>query len=98
MSLLLATAAVVLTPVALDDPQLEHEGTFISATAQAARSDGSVDELLCLALPADHPEGTRACLTAAEWQAVFDRVAHDESIRWRERAMHIAHWYSGASD
>lgn len=93
MSLALA-AAVVLVPVALDDPLLSRADTFISEQAASAVAQGEVEQLHCLDLPENHPDGARACLTRTEWQAVFDHVRHEESVKWRERAMQLASWYS----
>ncbi len=95
MILLVSTAAVLLTPVALTDPVLEQSDTFISEGARAAMADGSVTELHCLDLPQDHPDGARACLTATEWQAVFDRIAHQQSADRRMRAISQAQFAAG---
>ncbi len=91
MSLILASA-VMLTPVAIDDPLLEREDTFVSQTAVAAMADGSASKLHCLDLPADHADGARACLTQAEWQAVFDRVTQQQSAQLRDRLIARAQW------
>jgi len=97
MIIALATAAIVLTPVSLQDPLLAQDGTFVSDHASTAVAEGRVQELHCLDLPQHHPEGERVCLTAGEWQAAFDLAAHEDSTRARERAIGLAHWYMGGS-
>ncbi|MFB0611341.1 hypothetical protein [Aurantiacibacter poecillastricola] len=92
--LLAATSAVLLQPVALDDPLLQAEETFVSEAAQAAIGAGSVDRLHCLDLPQHHPNGARVCLTRNEWLEVFGRVSQEESVEARQRAMQIADYYS----
>jgi hypothetical protein len=54
----------------------------------------SVDQLHCIDLPAEHPDGARACLTQVEWQAVFDQIAANESALGARRAMHYAQWFA----
>ena len=92
--ILAIAAALSLVPVALDDPLLTRDDTFISEQAGAAMGQGEVEQLYCLDLPENHPDGARACLTRGEWQAVFDHVRHQKSVEYRERATGLAHWYS----
>ncbi len=95
MSIVLATAMVVLTPVSLDDPVLVQSDTFLSEITSDAIAQGTAEILYCLDLPEGHPDGSRACLTQDEWQAVFDTISHERSVQARERAMQITHWYNG---
>lgn len=64
MSLLLAST--MLTPVAIDDPLLKKDDTFVSAAALSAMAETDVARIHCLELPENHPDGSRACLTQAE--------------------------------
>ena len=84
MSLLLAST-FMLTPVAIDDPSLKRGDTFASTAALSAMAETDVARIHCLELPENHPDGSRASLTQAEWQAVFDRVAQQQSADRRER-------------
>jgi len=90
MSFLIAASAIALTIVPANDPTLALEKTFVSQVARDALVEKSVDQLHCL--DAGLPEGgpDRVCLTAGEWQAVFDRAGHDEAADRRQRLAELA--------
>ncbi|MWV28101.1 hypothetical protein [Aurantiacibacter rhizosphaerae] len=82
----------MLTPVAIDDPLLRREDTFVSAAARVVMADAKSAPIHCLDLPENHPDGARTCLTQGEWQAVFDRIAQQESADLRDRQIARSQW------
>ena len=87
--LALATAAVALTPVSLDDPVLQSPETFVSETTQAAIADGVPITVQCLDVSSEDASAKRVCLSDGEWQSVYDRIAHNRSADRRERAISL---------
>ena len=85
MSLIFAAAAVTLIPVEIDSAELSADGTFVSEIAKQAIAEKSVAALRCLSFDERRDGTDRVCLTAPEWQEVFDRVAHNESADRRDR-------------
>lgn len=83
-------------PVAFDDPVLQNEETFVSEAAQTAIRDGSDIILRCFEMPEGSSEHDRVCLTTGEWQAVFDEIAHQESVARRTHAIGLSQWRAGA--
>ncbi|MGB3165514.1 MAG: hypothetical protein WBA68_01920 [Alteraurantiacibacter sp.] len=88
MSFALFSAALVtplvaadpeLTAVALDNPILVAEGTYISPGAQAAIAGGADTPVHCLDLPEGSASHAVACLDTAEWQQVFARIDSREA-------------------
>ncbi|MXO48379.1 hypothetical protein GRI69_08930 [Erythrobacter vulgaris] len=86
MSLIFAAAAT-LVPVQIESVELSAEGTFVSEFARQAIAEKSVEAIQCLAIGERRDGTNRVCLTAPEWQRVFDRVARSQSAERRDRAI-----------
>ena len=80
-----------ITAVALDDPILVAEGTYVSPGAQAAIAGEAETTVHCLDLPEGTASHAVACLDTAEWQAVFARIeSREASARAQARAENFA--------
>ena len=88
--LALLTAAVVLTPVAADDPLLRDPATFVSDAAQRAISAEAPADVKCLDTSSAKDAPKSVCLSDAEWHVVFERVAHNRSADQRDRAIWLS--------
>ena len=84
------TAAVVLTPVAADDPLLRDPATFVSDEAQRAISAEASAGVKCLDTSSSKDGPKSVCLSESEWRAVFERVAHNRSAEQRDRAIWLS--------
>ena len=94
MSLLAATA-VLLVPVGISSPELEAETTFISQDAQALIAAQSVEVIKCLDIGEQRDGTDRVCLSAPEWQAVFEKARFNAGAERRERAIARAQYNAG---
>lgn len=87
--LALVTAAVALTPVAVDDPILQAPETYVSKATQTAMAEGAPVSIKCLDVSSEEASASRVCLSEGEWQAVYDRIAHNRSADRRDRAISL---------
>lgn len=84
-------------PVSLEDAVLQDEDTYISDTARSFMSANESGKLHCFEMPDGTSDYDRVCMTTAEWQLVFDRIALQQSINRRERAVGLAEFYLSSS-
>ena len=92
------TAAVMITPVNLDDALLSQPETLLSDQARSVIADAGDSNLHCMDLPERSSDYARVCLTSGEWQVVLRGAererAREDSVTARSRAIALASWYS----